>query len=62
MPGYQDDDHAAHHKVWFEPPYPLVVAQDPEEKGVDVHIQFTTYPVHYEWQEWEVVSTEAKCG
>ena len=49
-------------KVWFEPPYPVVIAQDPEKKGVDVHIQVTTYPVRYEWQEWEVVGTERHCA
>jgi len=48
-------------RVWFEPPYPVVIAQDPGKKGVNVNIQVTTYPVHYEWQEWQVVSTERKC-
>jgi len=49
-------------KVWVEPPYPVVIAQDPEKKGVDVHVQITSYPVHYEWQEWEKVSSERHCA
>ncbi|MFZ5915488.1 MAG: hypothetical protein ACOYZ7_00965 [Chloroflexota bacterium] len=49
-------------KVWVEPPYPVVIAQDPQQRGVDVNVQITSYPVHYEWQEWEVVGAEHKCG
>jgi len=45
-----------------EPPYPVVISQDPEKKGVNVHIQITTHPVIYRWKEYEIVGRERKCA
>ncbi|MFQ5410630.1 MAG: hypothetical protein ACE5FI_19640, partial [Anaerolineales bacterium] len=38
------------------PPYPLVVGQDPEQRGVDVSVSARSFPVIYTWYEKVVYS------
>jgi hypothetical protein len=44
-----------------DPNYPLVVGQDPGNRGVDVKYTVTVDPINYYWETLEVVGTEEVC-